>query len=454
MGARVRSLAVFLAVFSTLPLALVFPFVGVLLWAWISFMNPHREAFGLAFDFPFNFYIAVTTLAAWVMSAEPKRLPNYALPGLFILFAILFSISTYFALDYAYSLERWDKHIRTIVLVLLLMAMTTSRLRIQAFLWIIVISIGYYAVKGGGFIMLTGAIGARIYGPQDSMIADNNDLSLAIVMSIPILNYLRVTSANPLVKLACLVVIVFSVAAVVGTNSRGGFIGLMVIGLGFILFAKPKFGAFLIPLALAAGVWAYAPSSWFERIGSIGAYATDESAANRFAAWKTTWNLALDRPFVGGGFSAIETDKVDFKYNKVDWRVNKAEQEKSRTRAAHSIFFQVLGDNGFPGLIVWLSLIAAGVYNLLRTLALTRDRDDFDWARALSRTLLICFMGYLAAGAFLSMAYYDVTLCLVALTAPLREIVTRAVQGAPAAEEIADVPAELVPAWRATADKS
>ncbi len=442
MGARVRGIAVFLAVFTTLPVSLVFPFAGVLLWAWIAFMNPHREAFGLAYDFPFNFYIALTTIGAWVVSQEPKRLPNYALPGLFIAFAVLFSITTYFALDYAHSYERWDKHIRTIVLVLVVMAMTVSRLRIQAFLWMIVISIGYYAVKGGGYT-LTGGVG-RIFGPAESLIADNNDLALAIIMTIPLLNYLRVTSVNPLVKLACLIVLALSVVAVIGTNSRGGFIGLAAVAIAFIVLSRPKFGALLIPVALAVGVWAYAPQSWWERINTINQYSTDESAANRFAAWRTSVAVALDRPLLGGGFSAIETDKVDFRYNKTDWRASKSEQEKSRTRAAHSIFFQVLGDHGFLGLALWLSILCAGFFNLLRVIAQARGHPELDWARLLARTFLVSFIGYLAAGTFLSMAYYDVFLCMVALTAPLREIVARTVQAGGFKDEIDATP--LVPA--------
>lgn len=452
MGARVRSIAVFLAVFSALPVALVFPFVGVLLWAWIAFGNPHREAFGLAFDFPFNFYIAVTTLVAWVISQEPKRLPNQALPALFIAFAVMFSITTYFALDFPHSFERWDKHIRTIVLVLLVMSMTNTRLRIQAFLWMVVISIGYFAAKGGGFILFTGAIGAKISGPAESMIADNNDLSLAIVMTLPLINYMRVSTANPLVKVGCIALMVLSVIAVIGTNSRGGFIGLAVVALGFIAFAKPRFGALLIPIMMGLGIWAYAPSSWFDRIGTIGKYETDESAANRFAAWRTSTNLALDRPLLGGGFAAIETDKVDFRYNKTDWRANKETQEKSRTRAAHSIFFQVLGDHGFVGLALWLAILGAGFFNILRVITQARDHPSLDWARLLARTMLVSFLGYLASGAFLSMAYYDVTLCLVALTAPLREIVARTVQANVFTDEV-DVDS-LVPALQtAKADR-
>lgn len=442
MGARVRSIAVFFGVFATLPVALVFPFAGLLLWAWIAFMNPHREAFGIAYDFPFNFYIAAVTLGAFFVSNEPKRLPTgQMLPGLFILFAIVMSITTYFSLDYSLSYDRWDKHIRTIALVLVTMAMLNSKLRIQAFLWIIAISIGYYAAKGGGYTLTGG--GGRVLGPANTLIADNNDLALALIVSVPLLNYLRTTSVNPIVKLACLIVMFLAVVAVIGTGSRGGFIGLAVLGIGFVTFTKPRLAAFLIPVAVTLGIWAYAPSSWFDRIRTIEHFETDDSANQRFAAWQTSFNVAVDRPFLGAGFSGIESDKVDFRYNKVDWKAAEAQQEKSRTRAAHSIFFQVLGDHGFLGFAIWLSIVVAGFVNVMRVIRMSRHAPDLEWAGHLGRALIVTFVAYMVTGGLLSMAYYDVFLCLVAMTAPLLEIVTKRLRSgvSEAEEDLGLVPA-------------
>ncbi|HAY29062.1 MAG TPA: putative O-glycosylation ligase, exosortase A system-associated, partial [Candidatus Accumulibacter sp.] len=41
---------IFLAV---LPFALRHTWIGVLLWTWLSLMNPHRLTFGFAYDAPF-----------------------------------------------------------------------------------------------------------------------------------------------------------------------------------------------------------------------------------------------------------------------------------------------------------------------------------------------------------------------------------------------------------------
>lgn len=438
-----RSIAVFLAVFSALPAALVFPFVGVLLWAWIAFMNPHREAFGLAYAFPFNFYIAAVTLGAWVVSLEPKRLPNQLLPALLIIFALLFSITTYFAIDFDHAYPLWERHIKSVVLALVILGLMTSRLRIQAFLWIVVVSIGYYAVKGAGYVLVTGSAAATIFGPSDSMIADNNHLSLAIVLIIPLLHYLRVTTTNALVRAACWVGIFLAVIAVVGTYSRGGFIGLVVIGLAFLIMSRHKVAAILITAVLAFSTFQFAPPQWLKRIDTIQAYQQDDSALSRLHAWQTSWNLAAARPFVGGGFSAIENPKT-YSHFRGPYDATKD------GRAAHSIYFQLLGDHGFPTLFTYLLIVGAGIFNLTRVLRDTRGSPDLAWANMLSRMLLVSIAGFMAAGSFLSMAYYDLFFCLVAMTAALRAVVTESayVELADQQESIGDGGLRPIPAAR------
>ncbi len=411
-----RSLAVFLTVFSVLPAALVFPFVGVLLWAWVAFMNPHREAFGLAYDFPFNFYIAAATLLAWFVSAEPKRLPNQLLPVLLIAFAVLFSLSTYFAIDFDRSYALWDRHIKTIALAVVALGLMTSKLRIQAFLWVTVISIGYYAVKGAGYLLATGSASATIFGPSDSMIADNNNLSLAIVLIIPLLHYLRSTSANSAVKAACLIGILLAIVAVVGTYSRGGFIGLLVVGFAFLSMSRRKMAATLVAVVLGLGIWQLAPAAWLSRIDTIQTYQQDDSALSRIYAWQTSWNLAIERPLVGGGFAAIE--------NPATYSHFRGPHDTTKDgRAAHSIYFQLLGDHGFPAFVVFLAMIGAAIFNLTRILKATRDQPHLAWSNLLARMLLVSIAGYVSAGSFLSMAYYDVFFCLLVMSVSLREVV-------------------------------
>lgn len=408
-------------------------------------MHPEREAFGLATDYGFNYYIALVTIIAWVFSLEPKRLPGQAVTTLMVIFAILFSISTYYAIDYASSYELWDRHIKTVALGLCVMGMANSKVRIQALLWMLVLSIDYYAVKGGGYFLVSGgSADSPVFGPEETMIDDNNHLALAILITIPILYYLRSTTQSPLMKAVCLFVIGISVIAIVGTYSRGGFVGLVVVGVAFLVTARRRFGALLMAATLALAVVTIAPPDWVARIAGIQKFSKDKSSIDRIAAWKTSWNLAVDRPLIGGGISAIETPNTYVKYR------DKADKTEADGRAAHSIYFQLLGDLGFPALFVYLAMIAAGMYNLVRVQFMTRGVEDLGWANLLSRMMLVSFVGFLTAGAFLSMAYYDGFLCILALTVALRSVVAETLaRGVDTSTELAPIPVGAVPAFRA-----
>lgn len=446
-GTRVRSIALIIAIFSALPLALVFPFVGLLLWAWTSFSSINREAFGIAYNFPFNYYIAATTIGAWLISMEPKSLPNQVMPVLLIALAAWISLTTYYALDYDSAYLLWDNHIKTMVLVVVTMALVTSKVRIQAFVWIIVAAIGYYAAKGAGFMLLTGSIGSRVFGPVHSMIADNNNLALAMVMTIPMLHYLRLSSRNQVVKGICVALIVLSIIAVVGTYSRGGFIGLIAIGAAFLIISRGKFGAVAAAAVVIIGVWNFAPQAWFDRVGTIGSYKEDASSVGRLNAWTTSWNLAESRPILGGGFSAIEQPRVYKHYSPPN--------DDTPGRAAHSIYFQVLGDHGFVGLALYLAILVAGTYNLFLVQRTAAKRQDLEWASLLSRMFLVSLFGFVAAGTFLSMAYYDVLLCMMGLTAAMREVVRKASETEGLGSQAEPGPSgPLVPAWRAASARN
>jgi probable O-glycosylation ligase (exosortase A-associated) len=359
------------------------------------------------------------------------------MPVLLVAFALLTSATTFFALEHTTAFELWNTHIKTFALALVVMVMVNSKLRVQAFIWVAAVSVGYYAVKGAGFVLLTGSIGSRVFGPDNTMIADNNNLGLAMVMLLPIINYLRISSSNRYIQLGCWIAIAMTIVAIVGTYSRGGFVGLVVVGFAFFLLSKHKVVSLIMAGIVGATIFVSAPQDWKDRMMGIQNYEQDGSAQGRIEAWQTSWNLAADRPLVGGGFAAIEQKSVSSRYRPGSQAV---------ARAPHSIYFQVLGDHGFLGLILYLTIALVAIANLFRIQAWTRGRDDLEWANVLSRMLLISYAGFLMAGSFLSMAYYDVFLCFIALSVSLREIVRKQLEDVAEAERTDLIPADGVTA--------
>jgi probable O-glycosylation ligase (exosortase A-associated) len=428
-----RDLVLLLALCGVVPLILRTPFVGILAWLWVAIMNPHREVHGALQNAQLNLYVAALTVIAFLASPRHKLAPPNLLTVLLVVLGAWATLSTYFALDRAHADPLWERTIKTLVLGVAVAAVATTRARIQAVVWIVVVSLGYYALKGGGFVLLSGG-GDHVFGPEKTMIEDNNAFGLALVVIMPLLNYLRLSSASVHIRRGMLVLMGFAVIAILGTYSRGALIALGAVVVAYAARSREGVAVLLAAGLATAALPALLPERWFDRMSSIQDYNEDDSFQGRVAAWKTSVNIAKARPLVGGGFIAVEQDWVVRAYS--------SPGSLKHGLAAHSIYFEVLGELGFAGLAIYLAVVGAAVLNTFRVLAAARSRPDLAWASQLARMLQISILAFLAGGAALSMAYYDGVIVLFALTAALLQVVRRGEQSQDAAR---------LPAWRAGA---
>ena len=144
-----RNIALLLGILAALGMTLAYPYVGVLLWSWFALQQPHQEAYGFVQTAPLNLIIAVVTLAAWLLSRERKIPPTGFIFWMLVIFFVWMTFNSFFAFDPAQSWPYWDRTWKTLLLGVVIAATTTSRTRIYALVWIIVISLFYYGVKGG-----------------------------------------------------------------------------------------------------------------------------------------------------------------------------------------------------------------------------------------------------------------------------------------------------------------
>jgi probable O-glycosylation ligase (exosortase A-associated) len=374
-------------------------------------MHPHRETFGFTSTFSFDWYVALLTMVAWLLSSDRKFVPLGATPVFLYLFALWICVTTYFALDRDYSYELWDRTIKSLLLVLFVMLMTTNTVRLHAFIWTCIMALGYFAVKGAGFVVLSG--GGIVYGPVDSMINDNNHLSVALASLLPLLLYLYRTSARSVVRVGCALVAISIIITIVGTYSRGGLLALGAMGTLMVLRSRAKIATALAGILAVTITLMVVPPAWIERMSTIGASTVDASVQGRYQAWDTSWNLALARP-TGGGFRSIELQPVWNSYTS---------EPGTRARAAHNMYFQVLGDHGFIGLGLFLAMILSAIRNTQVATKIgkaTGSTTNVEMANALQLSIA----GILIGSVTLSLAYFDMFLCFYGLTFSLRRILT------------------------------
>jgi probable O-glycosylation ligase (exosortase A-associated) len=404
----IRDAIVFVLVFGGLPLMLRYPAAGIMYWAWIGLMNPHRQAFGIAFEFPFAQVVAIATLIGLLFTNEPRRFKGGAAACILVLFMVWTWVTTSTALVPEAAWAMLDRVFKIQLFTLVALLVLYKR---QHVLWLagtLVISIGYYGVKGGLFTLVT-AGNSRVWGPEGTFIYDNNSLGVANVMSIPLWVFFYVMAERPWMKLAILGCIALTAVAVFGSHSRGALLAISTMALFLWLKSPRKVLVGIVLGFLAVTIISFMPSKWEERMGTMATYEDDGSAMGRIDAWRMLYNLAVDRPVVGGGFEPY-TNEVYQRYN----------PNFDKPQVAHSIYFQVLGEHGFVGLAIWLLFWLLTWRMCRQVIVRTRDRPDDAWANWLARMVQVSLVGYFVGGAFLNLAYWDMPYYLMVLMAVTR----------------------------------
>ncbi len=402
------------------PMIFVRPHLGAMLWAWTAMLVPNALLHGFGQSLRYNLVIAAATLVAWFLSKEPKKV-EFNLTYLFLfLFLVWTSLATAFGV--APEEVRWrelTELIKIIIFTVVVGGLITTRLRIYTLLFGLCLGMGFHgAVEGLKFIVTGGS--HHIFGPGTSIISDNNAFALAMVFLLPFVYYLFSYSAKLVVRCALGLAFFLIFVSVIGTFSRGGLIGLAAVGFYALFQTRQKF---LIILGLCVGGFAVvflAPEHWFGRMETILEADKDSSFMLRVIAWKVSILLALDHPLLGGGLYAIQDAQTWYYYStqfdRLDF-IPTPPIDPYVERAAHSIYFQVLGDSGFVGLAIFLAILLRSWISSGRLIRRTKEVESLEWIRNLSHCIRLSLFGYAVAGAALNMAYFEMMYVVVVLIA-------------------------------------
>lgn len=406
-----RDIFITLIVVGSIPFVFKRPWFGIMMWVWLSVMNPHRLTFGFAYDFPFAMIVAIATLLGMPFSTEPKRFPWSATTVTLVLFIFWMNVSTVFALQPEQAYVEWNRVMRTMLMLVVLLVVLHKREHIQWLVWVLVGSLAFYGVKGGIFTVLGGAEN-RVWGPPNSYIEDNNALAVALIMTVPFMWYLRLQATKRWLRWGLAAAMVLTAAAVLGSYSRGALFAIVMM-MGFLWWKSTRRASLAILLLVAGPVLiGMMPDKWFIRMDTISDYRADSSALGRLNSWQMAFNLAKDRPLVGGGFQIY--DPLIFQRYAPD---------PEDVHSAHSIYFAALGEHGFVGLGLMLMLGLFTWFDAGWIVRHTRKRPDLAWASNLALMCQVSLVCYAVGGAFLSILYFDLPYYLIAILVLLKRLV-------------------------------
>jgi probable O-glycosylation ligase (exosortase A-associated) len=421
-----RDALVLIIILGSVPFCFRQPFFGVLMWTWVAYFNPHRYTWTeTVYNFPVAMVVAIPTLLGLLFARKMNRdiLTRESL--LIFLLWVWMCITLVYALQvplFAGHIQDGADRLVQITKILLMtfvtMLVVNSPHRLRQLVLVISLSLGVRAVWAGIFGIRTGGE-FRVYGPHDSFLGDNNDFALALNMVLPLLYFLIPGEPRRWARNGLWLCFFASILCVVLTYSRGGLLGLATVLFLLAMMSRYRIPALLMVGAAALLVVSFAPQAWTDRMDKMAHGEVDSSMMQRLIAWRTGWNLAMDYPITGGGLEAYP-DVAVFKHYQPEEMPGGRESS-----GPHSIYFQVLGELGFPGLLLFVLLLGSCFLSIRGLRHRARRRDPAHWAILYSRMFEVSLAAFAVSGAFLGRAYFDLWYEIVACIVVLRVLYRR-----------------------------
>ncbi|MGQ0558804.1 MAG: DUF5935 domain-containing protein [Sphingosinicella sp.] len=396
-------------------LALKRPFLFTCAYAYVDIVSPQRLSYFLLNSIPLSMIMAALAVAGWLIADDKKQ---FALGPRQLMMLALLGYAGFTTLHADLPLEamsKWEWAWKAMAFAIFLPWTLHSRLRIETLLLFMTLAAGAIVIVGGIKTMMSGGG----YGSLNLMVDNNSGLyegsiiSMFAIALIPIILWFtrfgtlfppdwRVKAFGFALVFACLLM-------PIGTEARTGLICVGVLGLLMLRDVKRRLlyigGAFLLALAAIP----FLPASFTERMGTISGYQADQSANTRLAVWQWTMDYVQRQP-LGGGFEAYRQNRIQVQTVDVietgEVAIVRARMEADEGRAWHSAYFEMLGEQGWPGLFLFVLIHVTGLVRMEIIRRRYRSRaDGLEWVAPLATALQHFQIVYLVGGLFVAVAW-------------------------------------------------
>jgi probable O-glycosylation ligase (exosortase A-associated) len=402
------------------------PFVWVLLYVYIDIIAPQRIGYSLITSLPVSLIAFAAAFGGWIVLDRKEGARFTARQALLVMLLGYCWWTTGNADFPEDAATKWDWVWKALLFAIFLPVTLTTRARIEGLaltlilsLATIVIGTGMKTVLGGG-----GYENLHFFVNDNSGIYESSTLATVAIALTPLIWWFTrfgtvfrphwmVTGFAAALIFACLLV-------PVGTEARTGLVCIAVLGVLLLRYVKRR--ALFIVGAACAGLMAlpFLPQSYYERMATITQPSGDESASTRLAVWEWTIDYAGEHP-LGGGFDAYRGNSFTYvmpvregEGNTTSVRYKTVTDEG---RAYHSAIFELLGEQGWPGLAIWLMLQGLGVWQMERIHRRWKGaRDEAEaWIGPMAAALQLASLVYLVGALFQGIGYQPVMLMIIGL---------------------------------------
>ncbi|HEU0065898.1 MAG TPA: putative O-glycosylation ligase, exosortase A system-associated [Sphingomonas sp.] len=391
------------------------PFLLICVYAYIDILSPQRLTYWLLNSVPISLIAFVAAVGAWAVfdaKQDTRVAPRQVLLLILMVYCGITTINADFPID---AQEVWGTTWKSLVFAAFLPLTLRTKLRIETLLLFMILSVATIIIVGG----IKTAVSGGGYGELNLMVDNNSGLyegstiSAVAVAIVPlILWFTRFGTIFPSdwrVKAFAYALCVSCLLIPVGTSARTGL--LCIALLGVLLWRHTKRKILYLGLTALVGVASipFLPSSYTQRMETIKSYDADQSASTRLAVWAWTLDYVRDHPF-GGGFVSYKQNRLKMTLKEPDGSIRIVTDQ---ARAFHSAYFQMLGEQGYPGLVLWLIINVAGLVRM--EILARRYRRDVDraWVSPLASALQSAHLIYLLGAAFVGIAFQPLVYMLM-----------------------------------------
>ncbi|AKH43136.1 O-Antigen ligase [Croceibacterium atlanticum] len=412
------------------------PFIWVLAYLYVDIVAPQKIGWSILPSLPVSLIAFLAAFGGWLL-LDNKKGGCFTFRQALILVLLLYCGMTTIMADFPEAAQtKWSWVWKALLFAIFLPLTLRTRLRLEAAALFMVLSAGSIIISGGIKTLLSGGG----YGTLAALVQENSGLyegstlSTVAIAIIPLTIWVaRNGTIFPASRWTMGFALALCFAALlipIGTQTRTGLLCIGLLAALTLRSVKYKFVYMgLGALALLAAI-PFLPASYTERMSTISNHQADQSASTRLAVWQWTVDYAKENP-LGGGFDAFLGNSFTYSTRVVvdegGSREVRTEQITEEARAYHSAYFEMLGEQGWPGLFLWLWLQGLGLWQMERIRRRYRTSDDpqeKSW-RGLATALQHGQLIYLLGALFIGIAYQPFVFMLIGLQIGLMTLVSR-----------------------------
>ncbi|MGB3846950.1 MAG: putative O-glycosylation ligase, exosortase A system-associated [Sphingopyxis sp.] len=414
------------------------PFLFVLAFCYIDIVAPQRLSYFLINSIPISLIVFALAIVGW-LTVDDKKDTRWSGRQFLLIALLLYCWMTTINADFPVEAqEKWTWVWKALVWAIFLPLTLRTKLRIEALLLIMLLSAASIAIAGG----IKTAAGGGGYGSLQLLLNENFGLYEGSIMStvgisiVPLILWYRrhgtIFPPDWRVSTFCFALVFACMLLPVGTQARTGLICIGVLAVLSLRAVKHRVLYIAGASALALAAVPFLPQSFTQRMETIQGYKSDQSASTRVAVWAWTWDYAKDNPF-GGGFQAYLQNSLRVEttgsstYDPDQPQQSESTIHDEKARAYHSSYFEMLGEQGYPGLALWLILHLSGLVQMerLRRRYLKTRRAEEQWIAPLATALQHGHIVYMAGSLFVGIAFQPFIYMMLALEMGLSTYVRR-----------------------------